>query len=449
MWLLLACADPVAPVPPTRPPVAGDDDDDDAHTGTWSEATCRPREVDATRADCLADRPATWAWTSAGEAHELREPSRTATLWGLAPDTETRWTAELGDTLVRGAFRTPPAPVSFEVVTTGHSTVPHVLLNATCDQAVWVMITSTDGTLRWLASSADSTSGYSWDPPDGVLFAVERATVERMALDGTRLSSGPFERPIHHDLAREPGGERLAVINAQVWDWSDGQQYVIDGFYLLDGRGRVVATWDLEPLLRGLVPEGPLFYDFWDDEFPGAGDWTHTNNVTWAPDGDLVLSVRYLDLVVKVAGPDSPEPGAVRWLLAGSGSPLPSDLALSSAVPGGLADFDGQHHATLHDDGTLTLFDNGPPGRRSRALTFAIDEAARTAVLVQELELPHHCNLIGGTYRMADGGSMVTCADHQRAWEFGPDGVERWSLEVTCPTNRDFNVNHVIPVTLP
>lgn len=111
-------------------------------------------------------------------------------------------------------------------------------------------------------------------------------------------------------------------------------------------------------------------------------DYFHLNSIGVDAQGDLIVSARHTSTVYKV----DRKTGAVVWRLGGRRS----DFALG---PG--ARFSFQHDARRHDDGALTVFDNGAwgpgPGDvepSSRGLRLAVDESARTADLVAEYRAP-------------------------------------------------------------
>jgi len=459
-WILAACHEPQPSTRPTAPlplPLSTTPSTPAPTTSTTPSLRgmdCRPHVDNALRWDCTLLRdtpgPVSVTWSSAGETFTTATETDAVTLWGLVPSSEVAWTATEQTVSVSGRFRTGPLPVPLSIAVVGEPSTEHLLLNGTCGGLVWVLLASPDGTIRWIESSGTQSSGYAFDPPDSVLFSVQRQIIEDVGVDGARVRLGPFERPVHHDLAREPGGERLLVLNAEEYPWSNGQSYVLDGFYVLDGAGAVSSTWSLVDHLGDAPPPTRADENFWRREFPGSGDWAHANGITWTPAGDVVISFRYLDAVFQVAGPDRPDAGAVDWILAAGGSTLDSTFQFTTALPGQRADFDGQHHPVLHADGTLTLFDNGPDDENSRALTYRLDLATSVATLVEAIDLGVHCRVIGSHYRLPDGGALVTCADQRTAREYGPgETTARWEATVSCSDTEEFNVNHVEPVTLP
>ena len=91
-----------------------------------------------------------------------------------------------------------------------------------------------------------------------------------------------------------------------------------------------------------------------------AVDWLHVNAVALSPaDGNLILSVRHQDWVIKIDYRNGAGDGHVVWRLGQGG-----DFALNSADPN--AWFSHQHNAHYIDDHTLILFDNGNTRRATR-----------------------------------------------------------------------------------
>ncbi|MBD5785764.1 arylsulfotransferase family protein [Cellulosimicrobium terreum] len=154
-----------------------------------------------------------------------------------------------------------------------------------------------------------------------------------------------------------------------------------------------------------------------DDPF----DWFHVNSATLTPDGDLLLSARNTHAVYRV----DRESGEVEWILGGTSS----DFDMEGADDGTGAQFAWQHDAHLHDDGTLTLFDNqgNPPvGEHSRGLRLALDTDAMAATVEQEW-LPTDPTLLAGSQGnlqvLADGNVVIGWGDAQLTSELTADGT--------------------------
>lgn len=113
----------------------------------------------------------------------------------------------------------------------------------------------------------------------------------------------------------------------------------------------------------------------------------HLNSIELDRDGDLIVSARHADALYKI----DRETGDVVWRLGGKAS----DFQFGEG-----AQFALQHDARVHEDGTLSLFDNvtedvKATGMASRGIVLELDEEAMTAELVREFEHPD--GLISGT----------------------------------------------------
>ena len=101
------------------------------------------------------------------------------------------------------------------------------------------------------------------------------------------------------------------------------------------------------------VLDGEVVFDWWSTSIPDMETWAnpnfdtsydyvHFNSLQVLPDGNLLCSFRAVCSVLKINRTD----GSMMWRIDGAG--LDPKYA-----------FFGQHYVTLHDDNTLTVFDNG------------------------------------------------------------------------------------------
>src|SRR5699024_6138158 len=99
---------------------------------------------------------------------------------------------------------------------------------------------------------------------------------------------------LHHDALRLPDGRTAVLANSSRTIDVGGTptQYLGDLVLVLDRNFQLAWLWDsfatLDPSYLPTQGEG-------------ARDWTHSNSIGWSPaDGNLVVSVRSLDWVIKV-----------------------------------------------------------------------------------------------------------------------------------------------------
>ena len=105
----------------------------------------------------------------------------------------------------------------------------------------------------------------------------------------------------------------------------------------------------------GYLPDGEVVFDWWCSDhaemvdwcspiFDSSYDYVQFNSVQVLPDGNWFCSFRILNSLIKIDRANGT--GDILWRIAGDQQAEPQS-------------FYGQHYATLYDDGTLTLFDNG------------------------------------------------------------------------------------------
>jgi arylsulfate sulfotransferase len=216
----------------------------------------------------------------------------------------------------------------------------------------------------------------------------------------------------HHDFAILPNGHWIVLANL-VKPYTDlpgfpGTTQVIgDALIDLDPDWNPVWVWNEFDHLD--VNRHPM-------EFP---DWTHTNAVVYSPDdGNLLVSMRHQNWIVKVDYRNGEGQGNILWRLGDEGD----FQLLNGADPEDW--FYGQHNPTFQTDKTagkfsLAIFDNGndreqpsgcdDPGQPACLYTtipvFDIDEHAMTATLKFHEIIPaaHYSFYGGATTRLANG----------------------------------------------
>ncbi len=371
-----------------------------------------------------------------GATRQFDGPGGSLVLWGLPPETALDWAAShMGVEVATGSFVTGALPADLAAVgwevSGDEPSVDALLLPVSCESSSYAAIVATDGTVLWYADTGSGPKMVVWTG-DGVLALPNREEVLGFGMDGTpRLQlvrDEAFEGPIHHDVAHWMGW--TFALTARETIGVDGAALIMDGFHVFDAEGTLHTTWWLEEHLGDDLVlasrDGPVGR-FWGSEFEGAEDWAHANGLSATPDGDLILSLRYLDSVWRIVGdPLAPDFGAVRWRLSGTDA-APSDFDLPVDT------FVGQHHAAMEDDRFLTLYDNRESPERSRTLRIELDPAAGTAEVVETHRLPLHCNNQGGYFVLPDGGALATCPPEDRLWTFGEDFAPRFTLQIQCP----------------
>jgi hypothetical protein len=174
-----------------------------------------------------------------------------------------------------------------------------------------------------------------------------------------------------------------------------------------------------------------------------ANDWLHANAVTETPDGNLLLSLRSQDWVIKIDYQRGRGTGNVIWKLGKDG-----DFRIVSSDPDPW--FSHQHDATLHVDGSLSLFDNGNVRReadenaRSRGQVFRLDEQNLVAELVLNADLGAYAFALGSAQRLENGNYFFNVGFRQDATgisiEVDPSGNPVYAIQGSAPEYRTFRM---------
>jgi arylsulfate sulfotransferase len=259
--------------------------------------------------------------------------------------------------------------------------------------------------------------------------------VQRLA-DGTTVALTYPERTI--DINGTPTnyvGEMVLVLDPDFqvkWAW--------DAFdHLEPSRGPVLGevTQPGSPEPTGVVPLLP------------AVDWLHVNAVALSPtDGNLILSVRHQDWVIKIDYRNGVGDGHVIWRLGQGG-----DFAVNSTDPNPW--FSHQHNAHFIDDHTLILFDNGntrqatDPGAHSRGQVWTLDETKMTTTLVFNVDLGNYSFRLGSAQRLSNGnysfmsgsqGRLPPPSQFGQTIEVLPAGTPSYVLQFASPEYRSYRV---------
>ena len=258
----------------------------------------------------------------------------------------------------------------------------------------------------------------------------------------------------HHDIQRLPDGslvvlgypERSVAINGVPTN------YIGEMVVVLDQDFQVKWAWDAFDYLD--VNRGPVLGEITQ---PGRGptsvvprlpavDWLHVNAVALSPaDGNLILSIRHQDWVIKIDYRNGAGDGHVVWRLGQGG-----DFAVHSSDPNPW--FSHQHNAHYIDDHTLILLDNGntrrasDPSAHSRGQVWTLDEQTMTATLVVNADLGSYAGALGAAQRLSNGNYSFTLGTDgpepvkppAHTVEVTANGTKVYDLQVNKPEYRSY-----------
>jgi hypothetical protein len=216
-----------------------------------------------------------------------------------------------------------------------------------------------------------------------------------------------------HDVERLPNGQTAVIGSTERTVDVNGTptEYVGMSVIVLDKNFQVSWAWDAFDHLD--VNRGPVLGEVL---LPGgadqltastpvlpAVDWLHINAVSYSPgDGNLIVSVRHQDWVLKIDYANGAGDGHVIWRLGQGG-----DFTVNSAGPSPW--FSHQHDPRFIDDTTLVVFDNGntrrasDPTADSRGQVWKIDEQTMTATLVLNVDVGNYSPMFGSAQRLSNG----------------------------------------------
>jgi hypothetical protein len=274
---------------------------------------------------------------------------------------------------------------------------------------------------------------------------VRETNADRLTEQLLDRGTDPIGR-FHHDLVRLPNGNTIAFGDVQrvfpagtqgspvpvnilglmimildkdwqvIWHWNAFDH--MDGPGQLDINRKAVRG---ELCFPGMLGCPPVLLR------PYAFDWLHPNSVQYVPaDGNLLVSFRNQDWIVKIDYRDGRGDGDLLWRLGKDG-----DFAVISGDP--YPWFSGQHDAGFESDGALSVFDNGTSrimesGGNSRGQAWHVDEENRVVWLETNADLGVYGIMLGSAQRLSNGNYMFMAGFAGAS----PD-IYQQSIEVTTP----------------
>ncbi|HJZ58240.1 MAG TPA: aryl-sulfate sulfotransferase, partial [Gemmataceae bacterium] len=271
------------------------------------------------------------------------------------------------------------------------------------------------------------------------------------------LGHGDVIHSFTNDVQRLPDGRTAAIgITERTIDVNGTPtDYIGMSVIVLDADLRVTWAWNgfdhmdvnRPPVLGEIVQASSTGPTTAVPRLP-AIDWLHINAVSRSPaDGNLVLSVRHQDWVVKIDYRDGAGDGHVVWRLGPGG-----DFVLNGASPD--AWFSHQHNAHFIDDSTLVLLDNGntrrasDPTANSHGQVWTLDEQAMRATPVLNTDLGTYAGAVGAAQRLSNGNYAFTLGINgpepprppAHLVEVTPEGTKVFDILVNKTEYRSYRV---------
>ena len=177
-----------------------------------------------------------------------------------------------------------------------------------------------------------------------------------------------------------------------------------------------------------------------------ANDWTHANAIEPTPDGNLLVSLRSQDWVIKIAYDSGEGNGDLLWRLGKGG-----DFQLLPATPS--LWFSHQHDPRYEPFSAdrLMVLDNGnvrhdsDPKATSRGQVYQIDEQARTATVLTNVDLGYYSLAVGSVEELPSGDYWFDAGylpdASGVATQFDSSGAGVFSLRTAAPVYRSLRLH--------
>jgi len=375
-------------------------------------------------------------------------------MYFMAEQTDYNWTltSQADPTMkATGTVKTglPPEEARVFATPTGTSTASMFLTSSPCSGA-YILALDPDGTLLWYQDIAQQ----GVIPPlldvvtyteDETVMAMASAYVVEVDWTGTELlvMTPGFDNgtEIHHDVFRRDG--HTFTLFQETMDLG-GDNTQLDGFYIHDAAGELVATWKLIDHFTPPIPPVGI---------GGFVDYSHANSLFVQEDGDIMISFRHMSAVAKIRGDwTAPDFGEILWRLSGDAAftDFGSDFSLTASM-GSYPGFVYQHNAHPLPDGRLALLDNRKSQyERTRVLVIDLDEQAGTANVDLAYELDRLCFIQGSAWHTAAGNPVATCANDGILFEFAENIVAEpvYELSTSCATGPSHYTPRFVPLSL-
>jgi hypothetical protein len=220
-----------------------------------------------------------------------------------------------------------------------------------------------------------------------------------------------------HELQQEPNGDYLVIsyqprehVDLTAFDGGPDDTVVDAVVQEIDQAGQEVWSWSTQDHVK-LDETGR----WWPTALGNASrDIVHMNAVEPVGDDAILISLRHTDAVYKI----DKSSGSVVWKLGGTWTPKSLTV---KGDPQGAYPLGGQHDVRLQPDGTITIYDNNTNlPDAPRAVRYQIDEAAKTATLVEEVTDPLISSSFccGSARRSADGSWLMSWGGRSLVTEF-------------------------------
>ncbi|MCP4747243.1 MAG: hypothetical protein GY874_14045 [Desulfobacteraceae bacterium] len=281
-----------------------------------------------------------------------------------------------------------------------------------------------EGEIVWYLHGAEAvTSSLNLRKIEpGVLMVFFKNSVRTITPTGETIADYDLSSigNYHHEAILLPNANIMVLANER--GSFNGKTLAGDKIYEIDPDGNVVWEWSSFDHLDTSRFPGQL------SQSPALGgqnalDWTHCNALFYIKDEQaILLSSRSQSWVIKI----DHNTGYISWIL-GDDAHIANDFDEAFfTLDGSGAWMTAQHASTITSDGKILIYDNrnesGGPILNSRAVKYALDESAMTAVQTWEAIAPVYTFALGDVDELPNG-NVLMCAG-------GPSGPKPETLPI-------------------
>jgi arylsulfate sulfotransferase len=432
---------------------------------------------------------------------------------GMLPTTQylMHW-EEYGPNLINQgpdlSFVTGPLPADFpkptftvNVPPTEHDATYPVLLFSFINSGFWPTATDLSGNVIWYLRGTPFLTRME---PGGNIFAFpdfltlgeydlagNEILETNMVILNEQLAAKGFPSMDDfnvHETRRLPNGNiiLLGAIDLVSTKYQGGTQQnpvdiLGDLILVLDSNLQLVWAWnpfDHEDLSRLATLDDTCMNDnqngcpLFNSNFSIANDWLHTNAAQYTSDGNIIVSQRNQDFVIKVNYQNGQGDGSIIWRLGPYGDfTLLNPPKQSCGDPNVFPWFTHQHDAAFQAQGggqlglsLFTVFDDGNlrvtqcNGGNSRGIVMLISEADRTVNLETEADLGQYSFALGsadllpasdGLYASYGNGFINPGAPFAQSSEVNLGGKIVYQLQANSASYRTYRKQNLYTPTLP
>jgi hypothetical protein len=223
-----------------------------------------------------------------------------------------------------------------------------------------------------------------------------------------------LDKTIHHEIFYNASHQLVTltlekkIVDLQNLGGAKADTVTGDGILVLDDRGNKVWSWSVFDVMDPLSDKQIL---------KNKSDWLHANGLSIDTDGNYLLSFYLSGQVWKINAKN----GMLMWKLGRGGD---------FSFPGG-DEFYESHAVHRTTKNKLMLFENGTNKKRSRVLTYTLDESHRVANVNLSIELPVHLysERMGSAYQLEDASILVCSSQAHNVSLMDTTGKILWRVQ--------------------